>query len=146
MAIWQFECKIIPLRENINNLNYSEIISWRGFTLKYNIDFLEREKSWSNEIIQYGKLDETCIEFVYENGVLQEVECRLDLRTLTKHNFMKILEYVQRIGACFLVAGNVYLPNEENMVEVMRQSKANQYCKNPLEYIGTLIYKDGEIQ
>ena len=48
MAIWQFASNIIPLRENIDKLSRDEMISWQGITQSLtNIDFLEREESWS---------------------------------------------------------------------------------------------------
>lgn len=130
MAIWQFQCNIIPLRGNINALNFDEIISWQN-----NITFLERKKSWSENIIQYGNIDETCIEFIYGKGALEEINCRLDLRTLSKENLIQILEYIQNIGACFIVENKIYSPDLEKIIPVIKQSKAYQYCKNPLEYI-----------
>lgn len=135
MAIWQFQCNIIPLRENIDKLSRDEMITWKGISQPViNIDFLEREKSWSTDIVQYGKTDETCIEFYYDKDKLEEIDCRLDLRTLTKHNLIQIIRYVQSIGACFLVDDKVYPSQLEIMITVMKQSRANQYCKNPLEY------------
>lgn len=97
-------------------------------------DFLQREKSWSANIVQYGKMDEICIEFIYQEDKLEEINCRLDLRTLSKNDLIQIIKYVQDIKACFLVENKVYLPRLEIMIEVMKQSRANQYCKNPLNY------------
>lgn len=135
MAVWQFQCNIIPLRENIDKLSRDEMITWKEISQPViNIDFLEREKSWSTDIVQYGKADETCIEFYYDKDKLEEIDCRLDLRTLTKHNLIQIVKYVQSIRACFLVDDKVYPPQLEIMIAVMKQSRANQYCKNPLEY------------
>lgn len=135
MAVWQFHCNIIPLRQNIDKISRDEMITWKDISQPViNIDFLERENGWSTDIVQYGKTDETCIEFFYDKDKLEEIDCRLDLRTLTKHNLMQIVKYVQSIGACFLVGDKVYPPQLEIMIEVMKQSRANQYCNNPLEY------------
>ncbi len=135
MAIWQFYCNIIPTRENIDKLSYDDIISWEGISCPMiSTDFLQREKSWSANIVQYGKTDETCIEFIYQEDKLEEISCRLDLRTLSKNDLIQIIKYVQDIKACFLVENKVYLPRLEIMIEVMKQSRANQYCKNPLNY------------
>lgn len=139
MAIWQFQCNIIPSRENIDELSYDEIISWEGISCPMiSINFLERMKSWSTNIVQYGKTDETCIEFIYQEDKLEEISCRLDLRTLSKNDLIQIIGYVQDIKACFLVENKVYLPRLEIMIEVMKQSRANQYCKNPLKYFLSL--------
>lgn len=139
MAVWQFQCNIIPVRENNDKLSRDEMITWEGISQPVDdIDFLECEKSWSTNIVQFGKIDETCIEFLYDKNKLEEINCRLDLRTLTKQGLIQIVEYVQRIGACFLVGEKIYLPQLEIMKEVMAQSEANQYCKNPLEYFSSL--------
>lgn len=136
MAIWQFQCNIIPTRVNMEKLSRDEVLSWKDVLQpSHEIEFLEKEKSWSKDIIQYGKLDETCIEFIYIDNMLDEIDCRLDLRSLTKTKFNSLLEYVQEIGAMFLVGDMVYLPQVEDMLEIMKNSKANQYCKNPVEYI-----------
>lgn len=135
MAIWQFQCNIIPLRGNIDKLSRDEMISWQDISQSIiNVDFLEREKSWSTDIVQYGNIDETCIEFIYDKGKLEEINCKLDLRTLTKYLFIQIIDYVKSIGACFLVEDKIYPPKLESMIPIMKQSKANRYCESPLEY------------
>lgn len=135
MAIWQFQCNIIPMRENFEGLSYDEIITWKDVPQPViNIDFLENEKSWSTDIILYGKMEETCIEFYYDKNELDEICCRLDLRSLTKDIFIKIIKYVEDIGAGFLIDEKIYQPQLEIIRDIMKQSTANQYCKNPLEY------------
>lgn len=143
MAVWQFQCNIIPARENIDKLSYNEMTSWLDISQPIvDIDFLECNKSWSTDIVQYGNVDETCIEFFYDKDKLEEINCRLDLRTLTKGNFVQIVEYVKNIGAMFLVGDMVYPPEFEVMVEVMQHSEANRFCKNPLEYFLSLNEKN----
>ena len=74
MAIWQFQCNIIPTRINIDRLSRDEMISWKGVSQPpHELKFLEQEKSWSRDIIQYGKSDETCIEFMYSDNMLDEI-------------------------------------------------------------------------
>lgn len=139
MAIWQFQCNIIPSRNNVDELSYDEIISWEGISCPtISIDFLERTKSWSTDIVQYGKTDETCIEFIYQKDKLEEIFCGLDLRTLSKNDLIHLIKYVQDIKAWFLVENKVYLPRLEIMTEVMKKSQANQYCKNPLKYFSAI--------
>ena len=139
MSIWQFQCNIIPARVNIDGLSRDEIISWKGETQpSHEVTFLEQEKSWSKDIIQYGKSDETCIEFFYIDNMLDEIDCRLDLRRFTKTKLILLVEYVQEIGAVFLVGDMIYAPKVEDLLEAMKNSKANQYCKNPMNYILSL--------
>ncbi len=136
MAIWQFQCNIIPTRLNIDGVSRDEIISWKGVSNPpHELKFLKQEESWSKDLIQYGKSDETCIEFMYIDNILDEISCRLDLRSLTKTNLISLIEYVQEIGAMFLVGDKIYSPKIEDMLEIMKKSRANQFCKNPVEYI-----------
>ena len=136
MAIWQFQCNIIPKRTNVKDLSLDEILSWEGMPQPTNqIAFLEREKSWTSDIIQYGKSDETCLEFVFENGLLKEITCRLDLRNLTKSKLAEMLDYVKEINAMLWANGNVLSPQMEEVIEVMKRSEANRFCENPKEYI-----------
>lgn len=136
MAIWQFQCNIVSTRLNFDRLSRDEMISWKGVPQPpHNLKFLEPEDSWSKDIIQYGKSDETCIEFIYIDNILDEISCRLDLRSLTKNNLISLIEYVQEIGAMFLVGDKLYSPRMEEIIEVMKKSRANRFCKNPVEYI-----------
>ena len=105
MAIWQFQCNIIPIREHIDSLSRDEMITWKDMPQPViKIDFLERGSRWSADIILYGNVDGICIEFFYDKNELDEIWCRLDLRTLTKEKLIKITKYVQDIGAYFLVS------------------------------------------
>ncbi len=71
MAVWQFQCNIIPLRQNIDKISRDEMITWKDISQPViHIDFLKLEKSWSTNIVQYGKTDETCIEFFGSSGVI----------------------------------------------------------------------------
>ena len=70
--------------------------------------------------------------------MLDEIDCRLDLCRLTKTKLILLVEYVQEIGAMFLVGDMIYAPKVENLLEAMKNSKANQYCKNPMNYILSL--------
>lgn len=136
MAIWQFQCNIIPKRTNVEQLSLDRILSWEGVTQPaYPITFLKREGTWSSDIAQFGKSDETCLKFVFDNGTLREIECRLDLRNLTKSTLAHLLEYIENNNAMVWINGQVYSPTMEKIVEVMKQSEANQFCKNPKEYL-----------
>lgn len=75
----------------------------------------------------------------YDKGMLEEMDCRLDLRNLTKQKLNSLIKYVKEIEGMFFVDGEMYPAEVEIMVEVMKRSKANRYCKNPLEYFLSLI-------
>lgn len=70
--------------------------------------------------------------------MLDEINCRLDLRGFTKTKLILLFEYVQEIGAMFLVGDKNYAPKLENLLESMKNSKTNQYCNNPMKNILSL--------
>lgn len=145
MAIWQFYCNIVSVTKSIDKLSHDEMISWRDMPQpRIDIDFLQHEKSWAKNIVQYGNMDGTCILFIYHENNLEEIQCRIDLRTISKHIFGEIIVYVQSIKACFLIEDKIYPPETESIVKVMMQSKAYQYCQNPLEYFKSFEEAEGE--
>lgn len=139
MAVWQYSCHIIPIRHGVSNLEYEEIISWRGVSCpQQEINFLDVKKSWSKDIIQYGDIDKTCIEFVFEDNELIEIECRIDLRNFSKSIFMEILNYVKMINAVFECDGQLCLPKEKDMINLIINSKAYAFCNNPIAYLDSI--------
>lgn len=141
MALWQFDFYIVP-REKcviVEELENEDILSWKqnGISL-IEIDFLEKEISWTKDIVQYGKADETCIQFLYEDEVLEEVSCRFDLRSLSKKMLEKILDYVEKIEGMIFYEGKIYAPQIDEIIELMKSSKANKFCQNPMNFFEKL--------
>ena len=137
MAIWQFDCYIIP-KKNVDtniHLDSEDILSWgrQGICVE-KVDFLEKQTSWTTDIVQYGKDDETCIQFLYEDGLVEEVSCRLDLRSLSKEMLRKILDYTNEVDGMIFYKNKIYPPKMEEIVELMKKSNANKFCQNPRNY------------
>lgn len=139
MAIWQFQCNIAPKRENMAQRNGEEKISWKGIESPHcEIVFLAEEKSWSKDILQFGKTDETCIQFIYTENTLDRINCRLDLRSLTKDKLEKILQYVESINAVFIYEEKSYPPQMKKIDELLKKSKAYEYCKDPVKFLESI--------
>lgn len=136
MAIWQYQCYIIPKINSVCSLKQEQIISWKGnLCSKQEIDFLDKKKSWSKDIVQYGDLEKTCIEFIYEDNELIEIECRLDLRNFSRKIFKEILNYVKEVNAVFLCGSKVILPVEEDVINQIKISEAYKFCSKPIEFL-----------
>ena len=139
MALWQFQCYIIPKMNSKIELVEDELLSWKGKDIPLaDFKFLEKTISWTEDIIQYGKEDGTCIQFLYEDGLLEEINCRLDLRSLSKKMLEEILNYVKKIEGMIFFENKVYPPDIENTVKLMKNSSANRFCKNPEKYFEEL--------
>ncbi len=137
MALWQFDFYIVP-RERcviVENLESKDILSWKQNSISLiEIDFLEKTPNWTEDIVQYGKADETCIQFLYEDEALEEISCRFDLRSLSKKMLEKILDYIERINGMVFYEGKIYAPEINGIIELMKNSKANKFCQNPINF------------
>lgn len=137
MALWQFDFYIVP-RERcviVENLESKDILSWKQNSISLiGIDFLEKKPSWTEDIVQYGKADETCIQFLYEDEALKEISCRFDLRSLSKKMLEKILDYIEQINGMVFYEGKIYAPKINEITELMKNSKANKFCQNPINF------------
>lgn len=141
MALWQFDCYIVSREKCVTGVDLSDenILSWEKDNISIvKINFLEKQKSWTEDIVQYGKGDETCIQLLYEDGLLEEVSCRFDLRSLSKKMLEKILDYVQEIEGMIFYEGKIYYPSIDEIVKLMKKSKANKFCQNPGNYFEEL--------
>ena len=141
MALWQFDCYIIPRGNYVaeNKIVADDILSWKNKDVPLiQIDFLEKQPSWTESIVQYGKVDEACIQFFYEGGLLEEINCRFDLRSLSKIMLKNILVFVQEIEGMIFCEDKIYCPNVVEMVELMKKSNASKFCKNPIGYFDKL--------
>ena len=136
MAIWQFDFYVVPKKNYIKGEDFSNeyILSWSQYDISLvEIDFLDKEKRWSNSIVQYGHIDETCIKFRYENKKLEEISCRLDLRSISKVILNKILDYIKNIDGMIIYEGNIYDPNVDDILNLIKSSKAYKFCKEPMK-------------
>ena len=132
MAIWQVSFNAIDKDKKNND---EDIFYWDKEPINvYDITFLKKCDSWTNDIKQYGDLQETCIELLEENGKIVEVSVRLDLRTLTKDLLIHILDYINRLDANIYYQKEILIPSMDNIKKIIMGSDAYKYCDNPLNY------------
>lgn len=137
MAIWQFDFMVIPKSNVAMDMHTDEILLWRVELLedfRENIkEILPLKKSWSKNIILYGNVDETCIELFCEQMML-EFSVKLDLRSLSKEVFNKIIDMISEIDGQILYQEKLYPSDSEVLIQLVRESDAARFCKNPREY------------
>jgi hypothetical protein len=143
MAIWQFDCMVIPEDREKNYIDIDKYISWIGINIPEDAftflsNHLPVEKSWSNVIKQYGKRDSTCIEIFLLGNEVEEIRCRFDLRNISKSLLINILEFINMIDGKMYFNDNTYDTNVKDVVEFMRNSDAARFCNNPIEYLQNL--------
>ncbi len=132
MAIWQVSFNVVDKDKKIND---EDIFYWDKEPINaYDITFLKKCDSWTNDIKQYGDLQETCIELLEEKGRIVEVSVRLDLRTLTKDLLIHILDYVNGLNANIYYQNEILIPSTNNIIKILKNSDAYKYCDNQLKY------------
>ena len=138
MAVWQFTFYIIPGKKD-TTVEGEAKLPW-GVTdpSLEKIGFLPKNKSWSNSISQYGKDDETCIEYIYDDKILSEIKCRLDLRSLTGKQLEEILEYSRSIGGIVFYQEKTYCPDPFEITQLIMKSAVYRFCKNPQKFLSEI--------
>ena len=146
MAVWQLDFYLIK-EENVNyyneSLSWNENESWLSWE-KEKIEcesvmkiskILPHEKSWSNQTIQYGNIDKTCLEiFTLDDGLIQ-IFFRLDLRTIDNHLLSEIIDFIQNNRAKIVYDNKCYQSDKESLVKLIKESNAYKFVKNPYEFL-----------
>ena len=142
MALWQFDFLIVP-SGRAETMDEDNLISWKGINISLDIlnylnSILERKNSWSQKIQQFGKKDSTSIELYYDNDLIDEISCQLDLRNLSKRLLQDILEFIKQIGGNIYYNKNIYRPDFNTIVNLMKSSDAARFCNDPQKYFKEL--------
>ncbi len=147
MAIWTFDFHIIPKAKfsvgDIKNDDFDEIISWIGCSVHDDqinrlSSHLPVAKSWSNDAIQFGGSDSTHIQLFTENNNILEISCSIDLRNITIPEIEVIVDFMQNIKSVIFYENHVYEVSMHNLINLIKQSNAFAFCKNPRDYIEQL--------
>ena len=150
MAIWQVHFVLLPATEPASGKKHSIIPE----TMETLSKVLPQRKSWSNNIIQFGDLDSTCVEIsLYNND--NEISVRTDLRNCSRKEIESILEFATENNLVFAVNTRkfdpsrdddqildpiyeFYSPTKDNIRMIIESSAAFQFCKNPVEFLENL--------
>ena len=136
MATWQISFNVIE--KNKKNVD-EDICYWNKEPVNAtDVIFLEKIESWSNDIIQYGNLDSTCIELLLEDRRIVEVSIRLDMRTIDKALLTAVINYIKNMDAEIYYNGEIIPPSLENFRNIMRTSHAYKYCSDPVNFLDNL--------
>ena len=142
MAIWQIDFMIVPSKNATMDANLEDFFLWNNELLE---DFKRNikkswspEESWSKNIEQYGKLDETCMELMGDEKNMVEISVRLDLRSLSKAELKFILSETKAIDGIIFYNEQVYEADLAIALDLLRNSPAAQFCENPKEFFKNL--------
>lgn len=137
MAIWQFDFAAIDKNKIISD---NDICFWDKEPADnvYNISFLEKRRSWSKDIIQYGNLDGTCIELLLSNNRIEEIHIRLDIKCLDYKTIECLIDYLNRISARIYYEEKIYDVSKKELMNLIKNSDAYRFCNNPELFISNI--------
>ena len=133
MAVWQICFSLIDSNKTKNS---DDIVYWDNEPNNvYDISFLPLAESYSNDIIQYGDLQNTCIELLKENNKVIEISVRLDLREINENQIKSIINYINKIKARIYYQDDIISPTPDDVYRIIKQSSAYSFCNNPTKFI-----------
>lgn len=155
MAIWQFGFLIIPEMmvlkkyngnlDDMKSINFEDFTFWNGYYISESSiekisKIMNQIQSWSDDIKQFGSLEETCIELLFEKNRLIEVSIRLDLRNLTSDILLTVIDFINDNNALILTQKGILLrPVVEDVIREIKKSDAYSFVKNPQEFLSSLV-------
>ncbi len=126
MALWQADYQVKP-KDKDDFLIQDKIEDVASDILH---STFQLEKSWDSDTIQFGNIDNTCVEItLFDN--LVELRCRFDMRSLTKDELKLVVEFVYRINGVFVNQSNMYDAEFDIFARALKSSKAFKFCKDP---------------
>ena len=130
MAIWQVQFDLICKDQNslISNARITDALA----------SAFEKQKSWSQDIDQYGRLDNSCIEVVKENDTVVEINVRIDLRSVTMSIIEAIVSFAEVNNLKILYNGTVHDACIEEIKKIIIDSKAYSYVSDPPAFLDSV--------
>lgn len=141
MAVWQFDGYIIPSdQKDSDRFDEDRFLLW----IEHDVDpgpldflrsFLPEESGWSAEILQFGKIDSTCVEVIFTEGRVSEIVLRLDLRSVSRNLIADIVKYIIMIDGNIYHDGMIIPPEIECLISAMKKSSAARFCADPIDFL-----------
>jgi hypothetical protein len=148
MATWQFDFSFVPI-DNLSikiELDENDLVDFSSFWLlrqppenykEIITKILLPTKSWNEDILIFGKEDETRINVVLGNSKVVDISARIDLRTIDPKLLSKIVDLANLFNC------NLYLAESKKMIEnnyiklieEISKSNAAKFVKDPREFL-----------
>ncbi len=134
MAIWQTAIRLY-CKGDKNHFDDEKI---KKSIKKLSVYFPE-ESSWCERIRQFGNVESTCIELIYDNietaNELVEISVRLDLRSITEEHLQSICTFARENNLLIGVCEDFYDPSIDGLKEIIKKSDAYKFITNPESFI-----------
>jgi hypothetical protein len=151
MATWQFDILFVPNEASTTlpsvekDGSFDDSSWWVGRQPSQDLNKLFGEvlpltQSWSTDLVQFGKEDETCIQVLRETDEVSSIEARIDLRSVTIDIIERIVQIAVSLQCRFYLPERrkIIEPNLELLVTEMQQSNAAAFIENPKRFLMNL--------
>lgn len=133
MAIWQVPIYLIK-KSGILNCSDKQFLK----SLDTIREIFPEEKSWCKSIKQFGSIDSTCLEIIYDDLEEDEIRLRLDLRNITKEHLKILLKFINKNEFKLHYEDEVYEATMTNFKEIIENSIAYKFVCNPKGFFDDL--------
>lgn len=129
-APWQVYFYIVPL---VKSYEKDISLKWEGNDIIYSLeahfrDILWKKDSISENIAQYGNINETCIEVFCENSTY-EIMVSLDLRGITEDFIENLCDFCNYNDAQILTGnGQLLKATQKNIINIIATSEGAKFC------------------
>ena len=126
MAIYQCDFTLVDVHgnENIKTISYEQLET-----------IMKKEKSWSSDIIQYGDIDDTCVEVYYFNENIDSVFVRINVASVTPEEVNAIINFINDNNLYILYEENIISATKENLASIVRSSAAYRFLKDNKKFL-----------
>lgn len=158
MAIWQVPIEFVPAQwVEENNYNIDLLYGEEGFDtslawLKFQptedyanlfSSILPKAESWSEDLELWGESPVHDISVWHEEGVIEGVGFRLDLREDFRELAKQLLAAAETLDCYLFVPGQkvVFKPDMVALIQYIRQSNAAKFVMDPHDYLDEVSKK-----
>ena len=132
MAIWQVPIQIVK-KDNVTVWKYDTLLE---NCIKIISPILKKEESWSEDIEQYGDIESTCIEFIFDdNHETCEICIRIDVTTLKEKELNAIIDFINEINGLILYNDKIFSAKKEVLIEIIDNSPSAKFYENPHKFL-----------
>jgi hypothetical protein len=148
MAIFQFTVALIPSKwahdsnNDIESLyyeaGYDVSVAWKDNQPNIDVDsliskVLPKGKAWDSEQKVWGSDESSDIQVWYENGRIESIDVRLDLREDISSLLSKVVELAKRLKCYLFIPGakSIIEPNVFELKKAANESNAAKFVEDP---------------
>lgn len=155
MAVWQFKVCLIPQScFNTNEIdvsrfydadgNYDTSFAWKNRPVNdvkdEIIKYYSLSKSWHEDLVSFGDEEKTDCQAWYEEGALENIQFRIDMRGNFVLDIEQIIDIAQKLSCVFFIPEQKCItePNVFKVISHIKKSNAYLFAKDTEEWFNSI--------